>query len=272
MLKLITNEEKTHGIEICNASNISHDRLEHYIEYLYTKNRRNGLLYRDCVRMVKSARNTFASCMLACGDGDALVTGVTRGYHISLNEVRNIIANKADNIAFGLSMMICGRKTIFVADSSVNESPTAEELAKITIQAAAKMKSLGYDPRAALLSFSNFGNPQAVRNEHVKGALNILDSMKVDFEYDGEMTADVAVNYDLMTKLYPFSRLSKEANLLIMPALNSANISTNLVKSLGAGMVIGPILNGLEKSVQVIPMGSTVNDILNLAAFAAIEE
>ncbi len=272
MLKLITNSEEVEGVEICNASNIPHERLEKYINYLYNKNCRNGFLYRDCVRMVKSARNIFASCVLACGDGDALVTGVTRGYHISLSEVRSVISNKGDQIPFGLSMMIFGSKTIFIADSSVNESPSAEELAKITIQAAAKMKTLGYNPRAAFLSFSNFGNPQAIRNEHVKGALNILDSMKVDFEYDGEMTADVAVNYELMSKLYPFNRLSKGANLLIMPALNSANISTQLIKSLGGGMVIGPILNGLEKSVQVIPMGSTVNDILNLSAFAAIAE
>ncbi len=272
MLKIVTNKDDIDGIEIYNASNVSRERLDHYINYLYSKNNRNGFLYRDCIRMVKSARNTFASCMLACGDGDALVTGVTRGYHISLGEVRDIIPNKLNSIVFGLSMMIFGRKTIFIADSSVNESPTAEELANITIQAAAKMTNLGYTPRAALLSFSNFGNPVASRNEHVKGALNILDSMKLNFEYDGEMTADVAVNYELMTKLYPFSRLSKGANLLIMPALNSANISTQLIKSLGGGMVIGPILNGLEKSVQVIPMGSTVNDILNLAAFAALDE
>lgn len=271
MLKIVTGSEKVDGIEICNASNVNHDRLEQYIKYLYNKNNRNGLLYRDCIRMVKSARNTFASCMLACGDGDALVTGVTRGYHISLNEIRNVIANKKDSIVFGLSMMVFGRETIFVADSSVNEAPTAEELANITIQAAAKIAKLGYSPRAALLSFSNFGNPIAVRNEHVKGALKILDSMDLDFEYDGEMTADVAVNYELMTKLYPFTRLTKGANLLIMPALNSANISTQLIKSLGGGMVLGPILNGLEKSVQVIPMGSTVTDILNLAAFAAID-
>ena len=271
MLKIVTGSEKAEGIEICNASNINHDRLEHYIEYLYSKNSRNGFLHRDCVRMVKSARNTFASCMLACGDGDALVAGVTRGYHISLDEIRNVISNKENSIVFGLSMMIFGRKTIFIADSSVNEAPTAEELANITVQAAAKVAKLGYNPRAALLSFSNFGNPVAVRNEHVKGALKILDSMNLNFEYDGEMTADVAVNYQLMKKLYPFSRLSEEANLLIMPALNSANISTQLIKSLGGGMVLGPILNGLEKSVQVIPMGSTVTDILILTAFAAID-
>lgn len=271
MLKIITNNEEVNGVEICNASNVSSERLEKYIDYLYEKNNRNGLLRRDCVRMVKSARNTFASCMLACGDGDALVTGVTRGYHISLSEVRSVISNKKDDIAFGLSMMIFGRKTIFIADSSVNEAPTAEQLAKITIQAAEKIKSLGYVPRAAFLSFSNFGNPEATRNGHLKGAINILNSMNVDFEYEGEMTADVAINYELMSKLYPFSRLTEEANLLIMPALNSANISTQLIKSLGGGTVIGPILNGLEKSVQVIPMGSTVNDILNLAAFAAIK-
>ncbi|MEK6733678.1 MAG: phosphate acyltransferase, partial [Pseudomonadota bacterium] len=153
-----------------------------------------------------------------------------------------------------------------------NESPTAEELANITIQAANKLRNLGYTPKAALLSFSNFGNPEALRNEHVKDALKILDSMDLDFEYDGEMTADVAVNYDLMSKLYPFTRLSESANLLIMPALNSANISTQLLKSIGGGMVIGPILSGLEKSVQVIPMGSTVTDILNLSAFAALKD
>ena len=271
MLKLITNSEEVSGVEICNASNVGAEKLEQYIDYLYEKNNRDGLLYRDCVRMVKAARNTFAACMLACGDGDALVTGVTRGYHISLSEVREVIANKKDNIPFGLSMMIFGRKTIFIADSSVNEAPTAEQLATITIQAAEKIRSLGYVPRAAFLSFSNFGNPEAIRNEHVKGAINILDSKNVDFEYEGEMTADVAINYELMSKLYPFSRLTEEANLLIMPALNSANISTQLIKSLGGGTVIGPILNGLEKSVQVIPMGSTVNDILNLAAFAAIK-
>ena len=272
MLKIVTNSEEAEGIEICNAANIDHDRLENYIDYLYKKNQRNGFLRRDCVRMVKSARNSFASCMLACGDGDALVAGVTRGYHISLQEIRNVISTKPGNIVFGLSMLIFGRKTIFIADSSVNEAPTAEELANITIQAAKEVENLGYIPRAALLSFSNFGNPAAIRNEHVKGALAILDSRKVNFEYDGEMTADIAVNHKLMSSLYPFSRLSQEANLLIMPALNSANISTQLLKSLGGGMVIGPILHGLEKSVQVIPMGSTVTDILNLAAFAAIDE
>ena len=270
-LKLVTGKEEVEGIEISNASLVSKERLDHYIDYLYTKNHRKGLLRRDCAHMVKNARNTFASCMLACEDADALVTGVTRGYHVSLKEIRNVISNKENNIVCGLSMMIFGRKTIFIADSSVNESPTAEEIVKITIQAAEKVASLGYVPRVALLAFSNFGDPKSTRNEHIKGALEILDSMKVDFEYDGEMTADVAVNYDLMKKLYPFCRLTEEANILIMPALNSANISTQLLKSIGGGIVIGPILDGLEKSVQVIPMGSTVNEILNLAAFAAID-
>lgn len=270
MLKHITGSEEVQGIEIYNAAITESTKLKSYIDYLYNKNQRSGLLYRDCIRMVKGARNTFASCILACGDGDALVTGVTRGYHISLQEVRNVIDTKPESIAFGLSMIIFGRKTIFIADSSVNESPSAEELANITIQAANEVKKLGYVPRAAFLSFSNFGNPKAIRNEHLKGALSILDSKKLDFEYDGEMTADIAINYELMKNLYPFSRLTQEANLLIMPALNSANISSQLLNSLGGGTVIGPILCGLEKSVQVIQMGSSVNDILNLAAFAAI--
>lgn len=270
MLKVITGSEEIEGLEIRNAAIISKECLDRYINFLYEKNQREGLLYRDCVRMAKGGRNAFSSCMLACGDGDALVTGATRGYHISLQEVRNVIDTKDKNIVFGLSMIIFGRQTIFIADSSVNESPNAEELANITIQAAKEVEKLGYIPRAALLSFSNFGNPEAKRNEHVKGALNILDSQKLNFEYDGEMTADVAVNHELMSSLYPFTRLTKEANLLIMPALNSANISSQLLKSLGGGTVIGPILYGLEESVQVIEMGSTVNDILNLAAFAAI--
>lgn len=271
MLKVVTNSEEAEGIEIWNAATIDEEKLDHYIHYLYSKNQRKGMLYRDAIRLVKGARNSFAACILACGDADALITGTTRNYHISLQEVRGVIDTKNNSLPFGLSMMIFGRKTIFIADSSVNEAPTAEELAKITIKAAEKIASLGYTPRVAFLSFSNFGNPVAIRNEHVKGAIEILDSMKVDFEYDGEMTADIAVNHQLMSSLYPFSRLTKEANLLIMPALNSANISTQLLKSLGGGIVIGPILNGLEKSVQIIPMGSTVTDILNLAAFAAID-
>lgn len=270
MLMQITNQEKIDGIEIWNAATIDHYKLEKYINFFYQKNQRNGLLYRDCVRMVKSARNSFAACILACGDGDALVTGITRGYHISLAEISKVIDTKVNAIVFGLSMVISGSKTIFIADSSVNESPTAEELAKITIQAAAKVADLGYVPRVAFLSFSNFGNPNAIRNEHVKGAIEILDSQQVKFEYEGEITADIAVDYKLMKQLYPFSRLSGEANLLIMPALNSANISTLLLKALGGGTVVGPILNGLNQSVQVIPMGSSVTDILNLAAFAAI--
>lgn len=272
MLKSITDSEESVGIEITNAALASDECLDRYINYLYSKNQRRGLLHRDCIRMVKGWRNTFASCMLACGDGDALVTGATRGYHISLQEVRNVIDTKPDQIPFGLSMMIFGRKTIFIADSSVNEAPTAAELASITVQAAKEVAKLGYTPRVALLSFSNFGNPIAQRNEHVKGALEILDSMNLDFEYDGEMTADIALDHKLMSHLYPFTKLTQDANILIMPALNSANISSRLLKSVGGGMVIGPILHGLEKPVQVIQMGSTVNDILNLAAFAAIEE
>lgn len=270
-LKKVTGSESIEGIEISNAALVDRGRLNHYIDYLYNKNSRHGFLYRDCARLVKSARNTFASCMLACGDADALVTGATRGYHISLNEIRNVISNKKDSIVFGLSMIISGNKTIFIADSSVNESPSAEDLVKITVQAAEKIRSLGYTPRAAFLSFSNFGSPVSARNEHVRGAIDILNSRKVDFEYEGEITADIALNYSLMSKLYPFSRLTSEANLLIMPALNSANISSNILKSIGGGVVIGPILTGLERSVQVISMDSSVNDILNLAAFAAIE-
>jgi malate dehydrogenase (oxaloacetate-decarboxylating)(NADP+) len=256
------------GIEIQNAA-VS-NRIDAYIDFLYKKLQRKGYLYRDCARLVKNDRNIFAACMLACGDGDAIVTGLTRGYNATLDDIMKVINTKPQHLVFGISMIVAKGHTVFVSDTTVHELPTAEELADIAIQTAEKVAQMGHKPRVALLSFSNFGNPMHEKAARIRDAVAILDQRKVNFEYDGEMSADVALNPELM-KLYPFCRLSGPANVLIMPALHSANISSKLLQELGGGSVIGPFLTGLEKPVQIIQMGATVSEIINLTALAAID-
>jgi malate dehydrogenase (oxaloacetate-decarboxylating)(NADP+) len=171
---------------------------------------------------------------------------------------------------FGLSIMISHDRTVFIADSTVHELPTPEELADIACQSAAKAREMGHEPRVALLSFSNFGNPPREKALRVREAIDVLDARNVDFEYDGELAADVALNEDLR-ELYPFCRLSGPANILIMPALHSANISTKLLQELGGGTLVGPLLMGLQKPAQIVQMGTTVSDLVNMATFAAHE-
>jgi len=255
------------GIEIYNAA-ISEENAK-FTDYLYQKLQRNGVLRSDCARMVKNDRNIFAASMLACGHGDALITGLTRGYRQSLTDVWKVLKNKKDNIVLGISMVISKGKTIFISDTSCSELSSSEHLADIAIQTAKKVRDMGYEPRVAFLSFSNFGSALKVESSRIKHAVEILDGMKkIDFEYDGEMTADVALNMDKMAK-YPFSRLTAPANILICPGLHSASIATKLLEEVGNCTVIGPILDGFEKSVQIVTMNSSVNDILNMAAIAA---
>jgi len=255
------------GIEIYNAA-ISEENAK-FTDYLYQKLQRNGVLRSDCARMVKNDRNIFAASMLACGHGDALITGLTRGYRQSLTDVWKVLKNKKDNIVLGISMVISKGKTIFISDTSCSELSSSEHLADIAIQTAKKVRDMGYEPRVAFLSFSNFGSALKVESSRIKHAVEILDGMKkIDFEYDGEMTADVALNMDKMVK-YPFSRLTAPANILICPGLHSASIATKLLEEVGNCTVIGPILDGFEKSVQIVTMNSSVNDILNMAAIAA---
>ena len=256
------------GIEIHNAAITT--RNDEYIDFLYKRLQRKGYLYRDCVRMVKTDRNFFAACMLQCGDGDAMITGMTRDYYDSLEDVRKVIEPRENSEVFGMSIMIANGKTVFVSDTTVHELPSPEQLANITIQTAEEASHLGHEPRVALLSYSNFGSLMRKRSCEVRKVVEILDQRDVNFEYDGEMAADVALNPELM-ELYPFSRLSNSANVLIMPALHSANISSKLMQELGGGTVIGPMLIGLEKSVQIVPMAATVSDILNTAALAAVQ-
>jgi len=255
------------GIEITNAALNPH--TAEYIEQLYKKLQRKGFLMRDCARMVKRDRNIFSSIMLENGEGDGLITGLTRPYIASLDDITKVIDKSPDEILFGLSALLCKGRTIFIADTTINEIPTAEEMVEIAMQAAKEVRHLGHEPRVAFVSFSNFGNPMREKAQRVRDAVALMDKRDdVDFEYDGEMQANVALNADML-KLYPFSRLTQPANVLIMPALHSANISAKLLQELGGVTLIGPILCGLGKPVQIMTMGSRESDILNLAALCS---
>jgi malate dehydrogenase (oxaloacetate-decarboxylating)(NADP+) len=209
--------------------------------------------------------------MLACGDGDALITGLTRGYRKSLTDIWQVIKNKKDKTLLGISMVISKGKTIFISDTACSELSSSEALVNIAIQTAAKVREMGYEPRVAFLSFSNFGSALKTESSRIKHAVELMDATKgIDFEYDGEMTADVALNMDKMSR-YPFCRLTAPANILICPGLHSASIATKMLEELGNCAVVGPILNGFEKSVQIVTMRSSINDILNLAAIAAVD-
>lgn len=267
MKELNLSKAKLENIDITNAT--LNEKVDKYVDFLYKRLQRKGYLHRDIVRMVKNDRNVFSACMLACDDGDTLITGLVRGYTKSLEEISTVLDVKPGCVNFGLSVILAQNKTIFVSDTTVHELPEAETLVKIAIQTAQKAREFGHEPRVAFLSFSNFGSPMREKAKRIRDAVDILDKMNVDFEYDGEMSPDVALNPELM-KLYPFCRLSGPANVLIMPALHSANIASKLIQELGNATVVGPILVGLEKQAQVIQMGSKVSDIINAAALAAI--
>ncbi len=255
------------GIEIVNAR-VS-DRNAEYTDWLYEKLQRRGYLRRDVQRMINQDRNYFGATMCARGQADAMVTGVTRNFNMALKEVRRVLDVRERMI--GLSILLAKGRTLFVADTSIHELPNAEELAEIAIQAAATVRKLGRSPRVAFLSYSTFGNPPGDRGEKVREAIRILDARGVDFEYEGEMPPELALDPEARAN-YPFMRLSRDANVLVMPAIHSASISTRLVQSLGAATVIGPLLVGLEKSVQIVPLGASVTEIMTAATFAAYEE
>ena len=255
------------GIEIINAR-VSPNNVA-YTEALYQRLWRRGYLRRDVQRMINQDRNYFGAAMLAHGDADAMVTGVTRNFNMALKEVSRVLDVKSTLI--GLSIVMARGRTLFVADTSIHELPDAAELAEIAIQAAATVRKLGRTPRVAFLSYSSFGNPPGDRGEKVREAIRILDQRGVDFEYEGEMPPELALNPETRDS-HPFMRLSREANVLVMPAIHSAVISTQLIQALGGATLVGPLLIGLEKSVQIVPLGSSVSQILNAATFAAYEE
>ncbi|QLK58457.1 NADP-dependent malic enzyme [Ehrlichia ruminantium] len=251
------------GIEIANAA-ISENNNK-YTDYLYKQLQREGYLYRSCVRDVKTDRNVFAACMLACGDGDILITGLTRGYTVSIHDVQKVI--KPKGVMFGLSIIVMKERTIFIADTAIHESPTPEQVAEIAIQASMQARKMGHEPRVAFISSSNFGSHSQKDARRMRKAIEILDNCNVNFEYDGEMSIDVALNPELLT-LYPFCRLTSSANVLIMPTLHSASISSRLLREATGVSVIGPILVGMEKPVQIVQMSSSVSEILNLTVLA----
>ena len=255
------------GIEIHNARLSSENPK--YTEFLYDRLQREGMLHRDCQRLVNQDRNVFGACMVASGDADALVTGVTRTFSVAYEEIIRVIDPSPGQRVIGLQVIVLRGRTVFIGDARVNENPDSETLAGIATQAALKAREMGHEPRIAFLSDSNFGNPPRPANATIRAAIRILDKQNVDFEYDGDMAADTALDYELMQRLYPFSRLTGPANVLVMPGLHSANISAKLLQEMAGGTAIGPILLGLSKPAQVVQMGATISDIITLAALAA---
>ncbi len=245
------------------------DQNEAYTEFLYKRLQRKGYLQRDAQRMINQDRNVFAATMVALGQADGMVTGVTRNYATSLSDVLQAIDPRRDVRPIGVSIVIGKTGPILIADTSVTEMPGAEELSEIACSAASAAKKLGFSPRLAFLSYSTFGNPPGERMAKVRDAVAILDAKgDVGFEYDGEMAVDVALNPEAR-RLYPFCRLTGPANVLVMPAIHSAAISTKIAATLGGVTVLGPLLVGLTSSVQIAQLDATAQDIVNLAAFAA---
>ncbi|CAN7335293.1 NADP-dependent malic enzyme [Brevundimonas sp. LjRoot202] len=255
------------GIDIVNAR-ISEHNAE-YVDWLYGRLQRRGYLKRDVQRMINQDRNYFGAAMCARGQADAMVTGVTRNFNMVLKEVRRVLDVRERMI--GLSIVLAKGRTLFVADTSIHELPDARDLADIACQAAATVRRLGRNPRVAFLSYSTFGNPPGDRGEMIREAIRLLDQRGVDFEYEGEMPAELALDPEARAA-YPFMRLSKDANVLVMPGIHSASISTRLVQALGGATVIGPLLVGLERSVQIVSLGASVSEIITAATFAAYEE
>ena len=249
-----------------NKSN--HDR---YANHIYERLQRKGFLKKDCLELLKKERNVFGACMVSLKDADAMICGLNRNYAASLESIEYVLDPIPNKTILGLTVMLCNGRTIFVADTNVHDMPNAQELADITHQSADVVREIfGIEPRAALLSYSNFGKPFTERSSYIRDAIKILDRREVSFEYDGEMGANVAVNENLM-KLYPFCKLSGPANLLIMPAIHSASISTKLLQELGGGNLVGPYLVGFNEPIQIAPLGANVEEIVNLATLAAFK-
>ena len=237
-------------------------------DYLYEKLQRRGHTERDVRRMVNQDRNTFASLLLALGHGDAMISGITRPFAQTMREVSRVLGPKEGQIPFGVHMMIGKNYTVFLADTTINERPDAAGLAHIACETAAVARRLGHEPRVAFLSYSTFGNPPGRWLEGIRDAVAILDAKDPGFEYEGEMAPDAALNPKVMG-MYPFSRLSGPANVLVMPGLQSANLSAKLLRELAGNATIGPMLIGMEKPVQIAPMTATAPDLLTLAVLAA---
>jgi malate dehydrogenase (oxaloacetate-decarboxylating)(NADP+) len=258
--------EDSSAFEIENSAESA--RVPQMVEYLYRRLQRRGYTERDVRRMVNQDRNTFASLLLALGHGDAMISGITRPFAQTIREVNRVIDPKPGQVPFGVHLMIGKNYTVFLADTTINERPSAAELAHIARETAAVARRLGHEPRVAFLSYSTFGNPPGKWLENIRDAVHLLDAEDPGFEYEGEMAPDAALNPRVM-ELYPFSRLSAPANVLVMPGLQSADLSAKLLRELAGNATIGPMLIGMEKPVQIAPMTASAPDVLTLAVLAA---
>jgi malate dehydrogenase (oxaloacetate-decarboxylating)(NADP+) len=242
--------------------------LEEFTDYLYARLQRRGYLKRDCHRLVANERNVFAALMVVHGYADAVVSGVTRNWTSVYQDIHRVLDAETGRHVIGVSLALLRGRAVLVADTSVHDMPTSEQLADIAVEAARAARKFGIEPRVALLAYSTFGQPRGERSDQVHQAIQILDERGVDFEFDGDMAADVALNRDLM-RHYPFCRLTDTANVLVMPAFHAASISTKMLKELGGATIIGPILVGLSHPVQICLFGAKDTDIVNMAAIAA---
>ncbi len=258
--------DENYKIKIVNSTD--KDKREIYSKKLYSKLQRKGLLERDVDRLIRNDRIIWGASMVDCGDADAMVTGNIRHYAASIESLNKVVDPRPGEILFGLNMLITPKKTIFIADTQVNDFPSADDLVKISLSSVRVAKLFGFEPKVAFLSHSTFGKPLSRNTKHVRDAIELLKTKKVDFDFDGEMQPDVALN-PKYKETYPFSKIVGNANILIMPALHSAAISTKLMKTIGGAKIIGPLLIGLGLPIEIAPLRSSSNDILNLASVAA---
>jgi len=259
--------DENFDIEIINSKDA--EKRKKYVQYLFKKlQREQGMLEWDCDRLVRNDRVVWASCMVACGDADGAVTGNTRRFGASLDKIKQVVSPRVGEIMFGLNFVVHKGKTIFVADTSVHEYPSSEEMSEIAISAARVVRLFGFDPKVAFVSHSTFGQPLTSRTKHIKKAVEILKEKNVDFEFDGDMQPDVALNKDYKD-LYPFSKIVGNANILIMPGQHSAAISYKMMKELGDTKVIGPLLIGLGLPIEIAPLRTSTSELINLASIAA---
>jgi malate dehydrogenase (oxaloacetate-decarboxylating)(NADP+) len=264
---------REHGVENPKEFEVLNSRnsplVGRAVDYIYEKHQRHGMLKREVERLVNQDRNYFAAAMLALGEADAMITGTTRPFSQSLRQIRMVIDDEPGATPFGVSIVVARHQTVLIADTAVTERPNSEQLAAIALRSAGFARWMGLDPRIAFISYTTFGNPPGVHIEELRGAVKLLDGINVDFEYEGEMGPDVALNHDMQQRFYPFSRLSGPANVLVMPGLQSASLTSKLLRELGGESIMGPYLLGLEKPVQIAPMTATASDLVTLAVLAA---
>jgi malate dehydrogenase (oxaloacetate-decarboxylating)(NADP+) len=259
--------ERPQDYEVLNSRNSP--LVGRAVEFIYKKHQRHGLLRREIERMVNQDRNYFAAAMLALGEADAMITGTTRPFSQSLKQVRTVIDDAFGTTPFGINLIVGRHQTVLIADTAVTERPDAEQLASIALRSAGFARAMGIEPRVAFISYTTFGNPPGSHIEELRGAVKMLDGLNCDFEYEGEMGPDVALDYGMQSRFYPFSRLTGPANVLIMPGLQSANLSAKLLRALGGESVLGPYILGLELPVQIAPMTASASDLVTLAVLAA---